>query len=96
MDIFNNAIFKSKLKDIKFNKTPAIIGCIIGCILLKPDYVYAKDTVQESTEVISFLCTLVPPTLLTAAEIYKVRASIKIYMKNVKLIMRKNGNQLNH
>ena len=68
----------------------------MGGILLNPACVYAKGSAQEGTEVISFLCTLVPPTLLTAAEIYKVRASIKIYMKNLKLIMRKNDNQLNH
>ncbi|MBU3093613.1 hypothetical protein KPL35_16270 [Clostridium sp. CF011] len=48
--------------------------------MLKPDYVYAKDTVQESTEVINFLSKLGPPTLLTAVEIYKVRA----YIKNLK------------
>jgi len=59
----------------------------MGCILLKQDYVYATDAVQEGTEVINLLSILAPPTLLTAVEIYKVRGYIKIYIKNFKLYL---------
>ncbi|MGH4123924.1 MAG: hypothetical protein ACREV6_13440 [Clostridium sp.] len=62
----------------------------MGGILLNQNCVYAKGVTQEGTEVINFLSILGPATLLTAAEIYKVRSSIKIYMKNLKLIARKN------
>jgi hypothetical protein len=86
----NNAIFEAKLKDIKFNTTPTIIGCIMGGILLNHHYVYAKDAAQQGAEVINSLCSIGPPALLSAAEIYKVRSYIKIYMENLKLNMRKN------
>lgn len=69
-----------------------MIGCIVSFILLRPDYVYAKNVAQEGTEVVNFLSTLGPPTLLTAAEIYKVRAYIKTYMKNLKLVIKKRKN----
>ncbi|MBU3144285.1 hypothetical protein [Clostridium sp. CF012] len=55
--------------------------------MLNQNYVYAKGVTHEGTEIISILGA---PTLLTAVEIYKVRSSIKIYMKNLKLITRKN------
>ena len=63
----------------------------MGSILLNQDCVYAKAAAQEGTEVINLLCNLGPPTLLTTAEVYKVRAYVKMYMKNLKLIMKKNG-----
>jgi hypothetical protein len=85
----NNAIFEAKLKDINFSRTPTIVACIIGSILLNQDYVYAKGATQEGTEVINFLRELGPPTLLTIAELYKVRDYIKMYMKNLKLIIKK-------
>jgi hypothetical protein len=59
----------------------------MGCLLLKQDYVYAKDATQQGTEVINYLSILGPPTLLTAVEIYKVRAYIKMYFKNLKLYL---------
>ena len=90
----NNAIFEAKLKDIKLNTSPAIIGCVMGCIFLNPDCVYAKDAAQEGAEVINSLCNLGPPTLLAVAEICKVRYYIKMYMENLKLIMKKNDKQL--
>ncbi len=62
----------------------------MGGILLNHNYVYAKGVTHEGTEVINFLSILGPPTLLTLAEIYKVRSSIKIYMENLKLITIKN------
>lgn len=90
IDSINNSIFEAKLKDIKFNTTPTIIGCIMGGILLNQHCVYAKDVTQQGVEVINSLCSIGPPTLLTVAEIYKVRSYIKMYMENLKLIMRKN------
>lgn len=62
----------------------------MGGILLNQDCVYAKTVAQEGTEVINSLYNLGPPTLLAVAEIYKVRSYIKMYMENLKLIMRKN------
>ena len=59
----------------------------MGYILLNQHSVYAIDAAQESTEVINFLSILGPPTLLTAVEIYKVRAYIRIYFKNIKLYL---------
>ncbi|MBU3128206.1 MULTISPECIES: hypothetical protein [Clostridium] len=58
--------------------------------MLNQNYVYAKGVTHEGTDVINFLSILGAPILLTAAEVYKVRSSIKIYMKNLKLITRKN------
>ncbi|MBZ9687245.1 hypothetical protein G9F72_013005 [Clostridium estertheticum] len=59
--------------------------------MLNQDQVYAKDASQQGTEVIKFISNLGPPTLLTSVEIYKVRAYIKMYIVNLKLITRKNG-----
>jgi len=81
----NKGTNKSKLKNIKFSTYPAIICFIMGFILLKPDYVYAKDAVHEGTAVINFLSNLGPPSLLTALEIYKVQPYIKMYILNLKL-----------
>lgn len=75
------------MKDIKLITYPTIISCIIGSILLTPDYAYAKDAAQQSTEVINNLSLLGPPALLTAVELYKVRAYIKMYIKNLKLYL---------
>lgn len=61
----------------------------MGCILLNQDCVYAKDAAQEGTEIINLLSKLGPPTLLTAIELYKVEAYIKMYIKNLKLVMKK-------
>ncbi|MGH4137141.1 hypothetical protein [Clostridium sp.] len=55
-------------------------------MLLNQNYAYAKDAAQQGTEVINILSTLGPPTLLTAVEIYKVRAYIKMYTHNLKLL----------
>ncbi len=85
----NTAIFEAKLKDIRLNTSPAIIGCVMGCILLNQGYVYAKDAAQEGTEIINSLSKLNIPTLLTAVELYKVRDYIKMYIKNLKLVIRK-------
>jgi len=62
----------------------------MGGILLNQHCVYAKDAAQQGAEVINSLCSIGPPTLLSVAEIYKVRSYIKMYMENLKLIMRKN------
>ena len=59
----------------------------MGCILLNQDYVYAKDAAQEGTEVINSLYKIGPPALLTAVEIYKVRAFMKMHGKNLKLYL---------
>ena len=59
----------------------------MGCILLTQHSVYATDAAQEGTEVANYLYSLGLPTLLTAVEIYKVRAYIKIYIKNLKLYL---------
>ena len=80
-------MFEAKLKDIKFSTSPAIIGCVMGCILLNQDYVYAKAAAKESIEVVNSLYKLGPEALLTAVEVYKVRASVKMYIKNLKLYL---------
>ncbi len=85
----NNAIFEAKLTDIKLNTCPVIIGCVMSCIFLYPDCVYAKDAAQEGTEIISSLSKLNLATLLTAVELYKVKAYIKMYINNLKLVMKK-------
>jgi hypothetical protein len=59
----------------------------MGCILLKQNYAYATDAAHEGTEVINLLSELGPPALLTAAEIYKIRTYIKMYIKNFKLYL---------
>jgi hypothetical protein len=59
----------------------------MGCILLNQDYVYAKAAAHESTEVINSIYKLGSPTLLTAVEVYKVRAYVKMYIKNLKLYL---------
>jgi len=81
----NNTIFDAKLKDNKLDTAPVIISCVIGCIFLTQHCVYAKDAAQEGTKIVKYLSNLGPPTLLTALEIYKVRAYIKMYIKNVQL-----------
>ena len=75
------------MKDIKFYKYPTIISCIMGCIFLNPDYAYAKDAAPQAAEVINNLSILGPPMLLTAVELYKVRAYIKMYINNLKLYL---------
>ena len=59
----------------------------MGCILLNQHSVYAKDAANEGTEVAKYIYSLGPPMLLTAVEIYKIRAYIKIYIKNLKLYL---------
>jgi hypothetical protein len=87
VDTINSAIFEAKLNDIKFDKAPGILGCIMGCILLNQDYVYAKNAAQECAVAITSLYKLGAPTLLTAVEIYKVRAFLKMYIENLKLYL---------
>ena len=43
----------------------------------------------DGAEVFNSLCNIGPPTLLSVAEIYKVRTYIKMYMENLKLVMKK-------
>jgi len=59
----------------------------MGCILLNQDCVYAKDTATKGIEVINLLYNLGPPTLLTAVDFYKVRAYIKMHIKNLKFYL---------
>ena len=87
MHFINNAIFEAKLKDIKFNANPAIITCILGSILLNQHYVYAQGVSQQGAEVANYLSKLGPPTLLTAMEICKVKAYLRMYITNGKLYL---------
>jgi hypothetical protein len=84
-------IFEAKLKDIKLNTTPAIITCILGSILLNQQYVLASGISQEGSQVASYLSKLAPPTLLTAMEIYKVKAYIRMYITNSRLYLHESS-----
>ncbi|MFT5875478.1 MAG: hypothetical protein ACI8WT_004471 [Clostridium sp.] len=63
-------------------------------IILKQDCVYAKDAAGQGIEIINLVSILGPPIMLTVAEMFKVRAYIKMYIKNLKLVTIKNDKQL--
>ncbi|WP_291632825.1 hypothetical protein [Clostridium sp.] len=63
-------------------------------IILKQDCVYARDTAQQGIEIINLVSILGPPIMLTVAEMFKVRAYIRMYIKNLKLVTIKNDKQL--
>ena len=80
-------IFEAKLKDIKFNTSPATISCILAAILLNQHYAFAEGISQQGTEIANVYAKLGPPTLLTSMEIYKIKAYIIMYINNGKLYL---------
>lgn len=83
MNVKNELIFESKLKNNKLNTCYKVINYMIITALLTEDPVYAKSLVNESNPVWDFLYTYGPPIVLTSAEIFKNRFYIKLYIENI-------------
>lgn len=79
----NNLIFEAKLKDIRFNENQKIISYTIGIIFLSQHLAYAHPSVGKSNKIIEFLDNYGPPLILTAVDLLKLGAPIKIHMKNL-------------
>ena len=78
----NNIIFEAKLKDIRLSDYK-VISYTIGIIFFSQQIAYAYPSVVKSNKAIEFLDNYGPPLILTAVDLLKLGAPIKIHMKNL-------------